>query len=108
MLHVASLATAHATGDDTNLLGYFIPKGTLVFPNLYSALMDPQYWNESEKFNPERFLDSDGDFVENPAKIPFSTGPRYCVGEPFAKMELFFVFTTLIQKYRFAREIDGD
>ena len=102
--NIVPLATVHATSEDTNLLGYFIPKGTLVFPNLYSALMDPKHWDEPESFKPERFLDPDGNVEESLAHIPFGTGPRSCLGEPLARMELFLVFANLIQKYKFARE----
>ena len=101
---IVPLATAHAASEDTSLLGYYIPKGTLLFPNIYSALMDPTYWNEPKSFKPERFLDSKGELVENHAQIPFGTGPRTCLGEPLARMELFLVFANLIQEYKFARE----
>ena len=36
--------------------------------------------------------------------IPFSVGPRTCLGEPLARIELFLVFANLLQKFRFERE----
>lgn len=102
--NIVPLATAHAANEDTMLQGYFIPKGTLLFPNLYSALMDPKHWSEPKRFKPERFLDSKGELVDNTAQIPFGTGPRTCLGEPLARMELFLVFANLLKIYKFARE----
>ena len=104
--NIAPLGAAHAVSEDAHLLGYFIPKGTMILANLYSALIDPAYWNEPSRFNPERCLDSEGNLVENLAQIPFGTGPSTCLGEPFARIELFLVFVNLIQKYKFERE-DG-
>ena len=95
--NIVPLATANAASEDTSLLGFYIPKGTLLFPNLYSALMDPTYWNEPKSFKPVRFLDSKGELVENHAQITFGMGPRICLGEPLARMELFLVIANLIQ-----------
>ena len=96
----------HAASEDMTLLGFFIPKGTMVQPNSYSALMDPKYWNEPNKFKPDRFLDEEGKPIDYEALIPFGIGPRICLGEPLARMELFLVFANLIQKYKFEREDD--
>ena len=59
---------------DTELNGYNIPRETLVFPNLYSASMDPKYWTNPEQFNPDRFLDQTGKLLKAEALIQFSTG----------------------------------
>ncbi|KAJ8312405.1 hypothetical protein KUTeg_009778 [Tegillarca granosa] len=55
-----------------------------------------------EKFNPHRFLDSDGKLSPKPESwLPFSAGRRVCLGEGVAKPELFLVFATLLQKFKF-------
>ena len=82
----------HAANEDTTLLGFFIPKGTMVQPNLYSALMDPKYWNEPNKFRPERFLDEEGKPIDYKALIPFGIGPRTCLGEPLARIWSYFSY----------------
>ncbi|XP_053565540.1 cytochrome P450 2K6 [Bombina bombina] len=86
---------------DVVLKGYFLPKGTNVLLMLASALKDKDYFEKPDEFYPQHFLDSEGNFVKNDAFIPFSAGRRSCVGENFAKTELFLIFTRLLQKFTF-------
>uniref|UniRef100_A0A8C0BQC7 Cytochrome P450 family 2 subfamily W member 1 n=1 Tax=Buteo japonicus TaxID=224669 RepID=A0A8C0BQC7_9AVES len=89
------------TSVDTHFKGYFIPKGTTVIPLLASVLLDKTQWETPDEFNPNHFLDADGNFVKKKAFLPFSTGRRNCIGESLATMELFIFFTGLIQKFTF-------
>ncbi|XP_060087019.1 cytochrome P450 2K6-like [Heteronotia binoei] len=91
----------HATSADVTLGDYFIPKGTHIFPFLYSVLCDESEWEKPFQFYPQHFLDSEGKFVKRDAFLPFSAGRRACAGETLAKMELFLFFTSLLQRFTF-------
>ncbi|XP_069087576.1 cytochrome P450 2D15-like isoform X4 [Pleurodeles waltl] len=98
---VAPLAVPHMTYRDTEIQGFFIPKGTTVMTNLSSVLKDETVWEKPHQFYPEHFLDSDGNFVKNEAFLPFSAGRRVCLGEQLARVELFIFFTSLMQHFTF-------
>ncbi|XP_032049608.1 cytochrome P450 2J2-like [Aythya fuligula] len=86
---------------DTTVLGYHLPKGTVVMANIDSTLFDPEYWETPHQFNPGHFLDKDGNFVTREAFLAFSAGHRVCLGEVLAKMELFIIFCSLLQIFKF-------
>nr|XP_020447514.1 cytochrome P450 2U1 isoform X2 [Monopterus albus] len=81
--------------------GYTIPKGTVVFPNLWSVHRDPTVWDNPDSFNPARFLDDEGKLLKKECFIPFGIGRRVCMGEQLAKMELFLTVTNLLQAFKF-------
>ena len=101
---VTPLGLPHCTSQDTTLNGYKIPKDTLVFANLHAAHHDKDYWADPEKLNPERWLDSNGQFQMNEAFLVYSTGPRRCVGEMMARNVIFIFVSNLIQKFRVTPE----
>ncbi|KAL8188143.1 UNVERIFIED_CONTAM: hypothetical protein K2H54_062133 [Gekko kuhli] len=86
---------------DVNMFGFFIPKGTTVVPDLRSALNDPKQWETPQEFNPNHFLDKDGNFVEREAFLPFGAGARVCLGKQLANIELFIFFTSLLRALTF-------
>ncbi|XP_077997231.1 cytochrome P450 2B4-like [Glandiceps talaboti] len=93
------LSVPRWTVNDTQVYGYDIPKDTMIWPNIWSALRDPELWENPEQFNPERFIDSEGKFSRPDIYIPFGLGPRVCLGEQLAKMELFLVFSCVLQNF---------
>ncbi|XP_051548446.1 cytochrome P450 2F2-like [Myxocyprinus asiaticus] len=95
------LSVFHCTTKDTELMGYNIPKGTVVICNLTTVLKEEGQWKFPHEFNPANFLNDQGQFVKPEAFIPFSTGPRVCLGEGLARMELFLVLVTLLRRYQF-------
>ncbi|XP_077774820.1 cytochrome P450 2W1-like isoform X2 [Podarcis muralis] len=62
------------TAVDTCFRGYFIPKGTPVIPSLTSVLYDKTQWETPTQFNPNHFLDAEGNFVKKDAFLPFTIG----------------------------------
>lgn len=69
----ADFSLPHTNPKETKIHGYRIPANSIMFGHLRSSNMDPKYWNDPEKFNPERHLE-DGQLVKNQAFMPFSVG----------------------------------
>ncbi|XP_031132778.1 cytochrome P450 2U1 [Sander lucioperca] len=95
------LAIPHMASKTTEFRGYTIPKGTVIVPNLWSVHRDPTLWDDPDSFNPGRFLDNEGKLLRIECFIPFGIGPRVCMGEQLAKMELFLAVSSLLQAFRF-------
>ncbi|XP_036424096.1 cytochrome P450 2F2-like [Colossoma macropomum] len=91
----------HCTSRDTELMGYSIPKGTIIIANLTSVLNEEGQWKFPHEFNPANFLNEQGQFEKPEAFLPFSTGPRMCLGEGLARMELFLILVTLLRRFQF-------
>ncbi|KAM7413922.1 hypothetical protein PAMA_018966 [Pampus argenteus] len=101
MADTVPLAVFHCTTKDTELMGYSIPRGTLIIPNLSSVMFEEGQWKSPREFNPENFLNDQGEFVKPEAFVPFSAGPRMCLGEGLARMELFLFLVTLLRRFKF-------
>ncbi|KFP71950.1 Cytochrome P450 2J6, partial [Acanthisitta chloris] len=99
--NILLIALPRQSVKDTELLGYRIPKNTIILSNIDSVLSDPEKWETPNQFNPGHFLDKDGNFVNREAFLPFAIGHRVCMGELLARMELFIFFSTLLQAFRF-------
>ncbi|KAH7955091.1 hypothetical protein HPB49_024473 [Dermacentor silvarum] len=92
---VAPLSIPREAAEDVEYKDYFIPKGTVILPNLSAVHLDPVTWESPEIFDPHRFLKKDGSgLIAKPDQlIPFSI--EYLVdkiaehwGEPFVIQDL--------------------
>ncbi|KAF7235667.1 Cytochrome P450 2J2 [Varanus komodoensis] len=88
---------------DMTIQGFFIPKSTMIIPDLRSVLQDPEHWETPHEFSPNHFLDKDGNFVAREEFLAFGAGTRACLGEQLAQMEIFLFLTSLLQVFRFQR-----
>ncbi|KAF5891126.1 cytochrome P450 2D3-like, partial [Clarias magur] len=66
------LSVFHCTTRDTELMGYSIPKGTLIIPNLTSVLNEEGQWKFPHEFNPSNFINEQGQVEKPEAFLPFS------------------------------------
>ncbi|XP_008311804.2 cytochrome P450 2K1-like [Cynoglossus semilaevis] len=104
LANILPLSLPHRTSQDVTFQGFFIQKGSTVFPLLTSVLYDETEWENPHSFHPAHFLDTEGRFVKRDAFMPFSAGRRSCLVEALARMELFMFFSTLLQNFRFTPE----
>lgn len=89
----------HVATSDTDIGGFSIAQGTMVFINNYELNLGADYWNEPHKFKPQRFISENGALVKPSHFIPFSTGKRTCIGQRLVQCFSFVILTTLLQCY---------
>ncbi|MCW5573288.1 MAG: cytochrome P450 [Steroidobacteraceae bacterium] len=95
-----------AVGADV-LSGYALPAGTDLLLSPYHLHRHPRYWKAPEEFHPERF-DAEHE-AERPrfAYMPFSAGPRHCIGEAFSFFEMLIHLSKVGRRYRLRFEHEG-
>ncbi|XP_057516944.1 cytochrome P450 81Q32-like [Amaranthus tricolor] len=93
---VAPLIPPHESSQDCVVGGYHIPKGTMLFINLWAIQNDPKVWDDPTQFKPERFENVEGDRVGF-MFMPFGAGRRACPGENLAMRVLGLTLGSLIQ-----------
>ncbi|XP_017093169.1 probable cytochrome P450 4s3 [Drosophila bipectinata] len=77
-----------------------LPKGTAISCLLYMVHRDPKNFPDPEKFDPDRFLLNEKE-IHPFAFAAFSAGPRNCIGQKFAMLELKTSLSMLLRSYRF-------
>jgi cytochrome P450 family 4 len=68
---------------------------------IYGMHHNPDVFEDPEAFRPERFLPENGFQRHRYSFIPFSSGPRNCIGQKFAMLEIKVVLSTLMRHFRF-------
>ncbi len=87
--------------EDDVIDGFEIPKGSWVFMSPYRVHRDARFWENPEGFNPDRFTAEAEAARHKGAYVPFSLGPRKCIGESFAMIEAKLVLASLLRRTRF-------
>jgi cytochrome P450 len=79
--------------------GYDIPAGSIVNLSQWVTHRHPGYWDEPDRFDPERFRPGRDRSRPRFAYFPFSGGPRLCIGEQFALLEAHLIVAMVLQRY---------
>jgi cytochrome P450 len=83
--------------------GFPIGPRTDVFICPYLLHRHPDFWPDPETFNPERFAGADAEERHKFAYIPFSVGPRHCIGENLALFEMLGHMRAMTRRFRLTR-----
>lgn len=94
---------------DMNVMGYRLPKGTMVGGSVLAQNRAPWLWKDPEVFKPERWEKGDEEVGTGQSKVrgggkelwSFGVGVRDCVGQRLAMMELQMVIAILLSRFTF-------
>jgi cytochrome P450 len=77
-----------------------VPAGAAVSLSPWLLHRDGRYWQDPERFDPERFAPEASSGRPRFAYFPFAAGPRMCIGNGFAMMEMQIVLAMVAARYR--------
>ncbi len=93
------LMTRAALNND-QLGDYLVPAGTEIYISPYLIQRHPAFWEAPDRFNPDRFGPDKSRTRHPMTMIPFSAGPRKCIGESLARMEMQIHLITIAKHLR--------
>jgi cytochrome P450 len=85
---------------DDEIGGFRVRGGEMIFLIPYVTHRHPQFWDNPEGFDPERFTEERSEGRPRYAFFPFGGGPRQCIGNSFAMLEMQISLAMLVQSYR--------
>ncbi|XP_032789240.2 cytochrome P450 4c3 [Daphnia magna] len=88
--------------EDVDIGGYKLPAGVSVALMIYGMHHSPLVYPDPEAFKPERFLPENSIGRHPYAFIPFSAGPRNCIGQKYGILETKIVLANLMRRFRFS------
>ncbi|XP_042210514.1 cytochrome P450 4C1-like isoform X2 [Homarus americanus] len=96
---------SRAIQEEVVINNYCIPAGTSVTVFIYKLHHDPEQFPDPEVFDPDRFLPENANKRHPFAYIPFSAGPRNCIGQKLAMMEMKTVVCILLRRFRVESQV---
>ncbi len=81
--------------------GWPIQKKEIFLLNIHALHRHPDFWEDPERFDPERFAVENVKTMSRQSYLPFGSGPRMCIGNHFAMMEMQLLLATLVRKFDF-------
>ncbi|GMH01447.1 hypothetical protein Nepgr_003286 [Nepenthes gracilis] len=97
------LLIPHMSSQDCVVAGFHVPRGTMLFANVWAIHRDPNLWENPTDFMPERFQSRDVDASRDFKFLPFGTGRRACPGMGLANRVVGLVLASLIQCFEWER-----
>jgi cytochrome P450 len=104
-LYPPAYVLGRRTARDTAIGGHQVAAGTLVLVSPWVTHRHPEWWDEPERFDPQRFLR--GDRRARHAWFAFGGGARSCIGRHFALLEATILIRALLRRHRL-EALDAD
>ncbi len=98
-LYPPAFAVGREPLEDDEILGVKIPKGSAVFISISGLHRDPKYWERPDEFYPTHFDTENERNRPRMAYMPFGAGPRMCIGNHFALMEMQLLLAMLVRQF---------
>jgi len=95
---------ARSNVKDANVAGYDVPAHSTIMIPMIALNKLPQYWDEPDTFNPDRFATENLRNIPRGGYYPFGGGRRECIGKHFAFQEATIVMVRLLQNFRFRKD----
>ncbi len=86
--------------EEDEIGGYTIPAGSILLLSQYAMHRHPDFWENPEGFDPDRFSPERSEGRHRYAYFPFGGGPRLCIGANLAMLETELILAILAQRYR--------
>lgn len=101
-LYPAAYSFGRVSIQDVTVDGFALPAKRMVMLSPYILQRHPALFTDPDTFRPERFADETGDAIERYAFIPFGVGPRVCIGNSFAMLEIRLLLATIAGRVKLA------
>jgi cytochrome P450 len=100
-LYPPAFIMARMNVETVSVGGYEIPPRSTLLASQWVMHRDARFFQQPERFLPERWLDGLESRLPPGAYFPFGDGPRRCIGQGFAQLETALVIAAIAQKFRF-------
>ncbi|KAJ3642883.1 hypothetical protein Zmor_025632 [Zophobas morio] len=103
---IQAKVSKYASEDFTTKTGYDIPEGTVLHIHIFGVHRNKTLYPDHLKFDPDRFLPENVNARHPFAYIPFNAGPRHCIGQKFALLELKAALCGILRKFKLEKVDD--
>jgi cytochrome P450 len=101
-LYPPAFALGRESIEECEVGGFRMPAKTQVFMFQWAVQRDPRFFDQPNSFVPERWTEQFAGSLPKYAYFPFGGGPRACIGNYFAMMEVVLLLATIGQRFRFS------
>jgi cytochrome P450 len=98
-LYPPAWAFGRRCGADDEVGEYLVPAGAEIIVSPWVTHRHPGFWDEPERFDPERFVTEREANRHRHAYVPFGTGPRACIGQYFSMLEAAILIAVIVRDH---------